>query len=53
VSTNEFTFDTFEETFLDSPGVKVIEARITTTTADSFRTTRSPQATTILSARQD
>jgi hypothetical protein len=26
VSTNEFTFDTFDESFLDSPGVKVIEA---------------------------
>ena len=26
VSTNEFTFDTFSESFLDSPGVKVIEA---------------------------
>src|SRR6185369_9878785 len=26
VSTNEFTFDTFDEGFLDSPGVKVIEA---------------------------
>ena len=26
VSTNEFTFDTFDENFLDSPGVKVIEA---------------------------
>jgi len=26
MSTNEFTFDTFDETFLDSPGVEVIEA---------------------------
>ncbi len=26
VSTNEFTFDTFSESFLDSPGVKIIEA---------------------------
>jgi hypothetical protein len=42
VSANEFTFDTFDETFLDSPGVKVIEAEDYNYNSGQFRDNPPP-----------